>query len=80
MSFQLPYPIEGTVRIEKENVTGWSMEEPHEYLTEHESGDVAERIRNDVKANHGIGYEADFKAYESGRYEIVEVREIEEES
>ena len=73
-----PWPIPAIVSIHTENATGWSSPYEPVYLEEHPSGDIFERVKNDLKANHGVGHRADVRVYESGRYDLWNVREIPE--
>lgn len=73
---ETPYPIEGSIEIESDAVTSWSLPCVQEWMSEHESGDIAAQIRNDMRANHGVGYKAEFIVYRNGRYDLLEVEEI----
>lgn len=78
MDIDTPYPIEGTVKYESENVTGWLLPCPSEWLSEHEAGDIKKQIRNEMQVHHEPGVKAEFIVYESGAHEILEVSELEE--
>lgn len=73
-----PYPIEGSIETKSDTLINWSLPCEQEWLSEHESGDISWQIRNDVRANHGTGYRAEFIVYASGRYELTQVTGVEE--
>ena len=71
-----PYPIPCIITVESEYLTGYNSPVSMMYLEEHPSGDIFEQIRNDLRANHGVGYRADVHVYESGGYDLSNVREV----
>lgn len=57
-----PYPITGTVAVRGGGKsTSWKIGEDTVWLSEHEAGDVAEQIVNDLRANHGDGTQAQIR-------------------
>lgn len=74
-----PYPIEGTVKTRSKTVTGYDLPCDSTWLHQHESGDLLDQVKNDVRVKHGVGVAADVIVYESGRHEILETRELDED-
>lgn len=79
MSATNPFPVTGTVTTESEDVTGYNFPCSLMWLSEHKSGDITEQIKNDLRMNYDVGVEADVTVRQSGRYQIENVRDWEED-
>jgi hypothetical protein len=80
MQIETPFPVEGTVKVRSESHVSFELPCESEWLDEHESGDILERVRREVETHHRTGKQATFIAYEDGRHEITEVSDLEEEA
>lgn len=78
IEIEKPFPVEGIVEYESEDTTGYSLPCASVWLSEHESGDILKRLREEMQTHHDPGVKGEFIVYEDGTHEIQSVEPIQE--